>query len=92
MNKNGWRKSSWSTGSGNNCVEVRARGSVEVRDSKAPTLGSLAISRVEFAALLESVKLQRLVAAVHLAEVGRCSVVRAGTLARLDVLVLNMTG
>ena len=60
MTLGSWRKSSRSSGSGNNCVEVRAHGSVEVRDSKAPTLGSLAISRTEFTALLDSVKLSRI--------------------------------
>lgn len=51
-----WRKSSRSQGGGNNCVEVRLSGPVEVRDSKAPELGSLAITRTEFAALLDSAK------------------------------------
>ncbi|GAA4901207.1 uncharacterized protein DUF397 [Stackebrandtia albiflava] len=50
-----WRKSTRSQGSGNNCVEVRLSGSVEVRDSKAPAVGSLAVDRAEFAALLRSV-------------------------------------
>jgi len=56
----GWRKSSRSNPSGGNCVETRtfdvATAMVEVRDSKAPQLGSLAISRTEFTALLDSVK------------------------------------
>lgn len=51
-----WRKSSRSGNTGGNCVEVRLSGSVEVRDSKAPVLGSLAITATEFAALLDSVK------------------------------------
>ncbi|GAA4901196.1 uncharacterized protein DUF397 [Stackebrandtia albiflava] len=50
-----WRKSTRSGNSGGNCVEVRLNGPVEVRDSKAPALGSLAIERAEFAALLRSV-------------------------------------
>lgn len=49
-----WRKSSRSAGNSGNCVEVRLAGPVEVRDSKAPQLGSLAISRTEWAALLDS--------------------------------------
>lgn len=49
-----WRKSSRSQGSGE-CVEVRLSGPVEVRDSKAPQLGTLAMSRTEFAALLSRV-------------------------------------
>jgi len=56
-----WRKSSRSSNSGGNCVETRtydqATAPVEVRDSKAPALGSLAIDRAEFTALLNSVKL-----------------------------------
>jgi len=56
-----WRKSSRSAPNGGNCVETRAfnhnSAPVEMRDSKAPQLGSLAIDRAEFAALLDSVKL-----------------------------------
>ena len=54
-----WRKSSRSQGGGQ-CVETRTfnhgNASVEVRDSKAPQLGSLAIDRAEFTALLDSVE------------------------------------
>ncbi|GAA4911976.1 uncharacterized protein DUF397 [Stackebrandtia albiflava] len=54
-----WRKSSRSAGNGGNCVEARtysARNAlVDVRDSKAPELGSLAVDRAEFIALLRSV-------------------------------------
>jgi len=56
-----WRKSSRSNPSGGNCVETRTFNHndvpVEVRDSKAPQLGSLALHRTEFTALLDSVKL-----------------------------------
>jgi len=56
-----WRKSSRSNVNGGNCVEARtselATSPVEVRDSKAPQLGSLTIDRAGFAALLDSVKL-----------------------------------
>jgi len=56
-----WRKSRRSSGGGGNCVEVGTRekenAPVCLRDSKAPALGSLAISRTEFTALLDSVKL-----------------------------------
>lgn len=48
----GWRKSTRSSNSDPNCVEVRLSGPVELRDSKAPELGTLAMSRTEFAALL----------------------------------------
>jgi len=55
MTPGNWRKSSRSGGGANNCVETRtfntASASVEVRDSKAPALGSLAVSRDEFTAL-----------------------------------------
>jgi len=54
-----WRKSSRSGGGGGNCVETRtynaAMSVVEVRDSKAPSLGSLTVDRGEFAALLRCV-------------------------------------
>ena len=54
-----WRKSTRSGGASGNCVETRtyntASASVEVRDSKAPEIGSLAVSRDEFAALLRVV-------------------------------------
>ena len=54
-----WRKSSRSGGGANNCVETRtfnvASASVEVRDSKAPEIGSLAVPRAEFAALLRAI-------------------------------------
>lgn len=56
MSPKRWRKSSRSSNSGGNCVEVGLGSAVEVRDSKAPALGSLAITRTEFAALLDSVK------------------------------------
>jgi len=59
MTSGKWRKSSRSSSQGGNCVETRtanaATAPVEVRDSKAPQLGSLAISRNEFAALLRYV-------------------------------------
>ncbi|ADD43740.1 DUF397 domain-containing protein [Stackebrandtia nassauensis] len=48
-----WRKSSRSNPNGGDCVEVRLAGPVEVRDSKAPQLGTLAMSRTEFTSLLE---------------------------------------
>ncbi|GAA4906072.1 uncharacterized protein DUF397 [Stackebrandtia albiflava] len=47
-----WRKSSRSGPNTGNCVEVRLTGPVEVRDSKAPDLGSLTVPRHEFIALL----------------------------------------
>ncbi|MFD0555728.1 uncharacterized protein DUF397 [Stackebrandtia endophytica] len=57
MSPGKWRKSSRSQGG--NCVETRTydqvAAPVEVRDSKAPELGSLAIDRSEFAALLRCV-------------------------------------
>lgn len=54
-----WRKSTRSGGGANNCVETRTHNDVsapvEVRDSKAPQLGSLAVNRDEFAALLRAI-------------------------------------
>lgn len=55
-----WRKSTRSTAQGNNCVETRthntATAPVEVRDSPAPELGSLAVDRDQFLALLDIVR------------------------------------
>ncbi|GAA4921329.1 uncharacterized protein DUF397 [Stackebrandtia albiflava] len=51
-----WRKSSRSGGHTGNCVEVRWSGPVEVRDSKAPALGSLAVDRADFTALLTALR------------------------------------
>jgi len=55
-----WRKSSRSNDAGGNCVETRTshhnNAPVEVRDSKAPPLGSLAMSRRDFAGLLAAVR------------------------------------
>ncbi len=51
-----WRKSSRSGANSGNCVEARLAGPVEVRDSKAPSLGSLAVSRTAWTALLDSIK------------------------------------
>lgn len=54
-----WRKSSRSSSAGGQCVETRTHDDVaapvEVRDSKAPHLGSLAVPRSEFAALLRAI-------------------------------------
>lgn len=54
-----WRKSTRSGGGANNCVETRTHNNVaapvEVRDSKAPEIGSLAVPRGEFAALLRAI-------------------------------------
>lgn len=51
-----WRKSSRSGADSGNCVELRLNTHIEIRDSKAPHLGSLAVTRAEFAALLDSAK------------------------------------
>ena len=53
-----WRKASRSQPNGGNCVETRTYvgGPVEIRDSKAPALGTLAMTRTDFAALLDSAK------------------------------------
>ncbi|GAA4921339.1 uncharacterized protein DUF397 [Stackebrandtia albiflava] len=55
MKPSSWRKARRSQGGGN-CVEVRLSGPVEVRDSKAPALGSLAVDRADFTALLDALR------------------------------------
>jgi hypothetical protein len=48
-----WRKSSYSGGVENNCVEISdLDGQVSVRDSKNPTAGHLILTRRDFAAIL----------------------------------------
>jgi hypothetical protein len=52
-----WRKSSYSSNGGANCVEVAsATGFTGIRDSKSPERGHLAVRPEVFAALLVSVK------------------------------------
>ncbi|GAA4907114.1 uncharacterized protein DUF397 [Stackebrandtia albiflava] len=51
-----WRASSHSNPTGGNCVEVRLTGPVELRDSKAPHLGTLAVSPTDFTALLDAMR------------------------------------
>lgn len=52
-----WRKSSRSQPSGGNCVETRLNGgTAEIRDSKSPASGILAVTPADFTALLDSVK------------------------------------
>ncbi|MGI8306156.1 DUF397 domain-containing protein [Saccharopolyspora hattusasensis] len=53
----GWFKSSRSTGSSDNCVEVRLLdGSVRVRDSKAPEDGVLSFGSAAWNTFLSSLK------------------------------------
>ncbi|MDX6429632.1 MAG: hypothetical protein QOE54_1998 [Streptosporangiaceae bacterium] len=52
-----WRKSSRSNTSGGDCVEAaRLSGTIGIRDSKQPHAGHLAISRDEFAGLVQRIK------------------------------------
>ncbi|RJL30552.1 DUF397 domain-containing protein [Bailinhaonella thermotolerans] len=53
-----WRKSSYSSAEGDNCVEVARAGGgrVAVRDSKDPEGGALAFGREEWARFLLDVK------------------------------------
>jgi hypothetical protein len=53
-----WRKSSYSEGGANDCVEVADGypGIVPVRDSKTPTGRPLAFSAVSWSAFMEGVK------------------------------------
>ncbi|WP_408056205.1 DUF397 domain-containing protein [Streptomyces ureilyticus] len=49
-----WYKSSYSTGSGGECVEVAARsGTVHVRDSKDTTRAALAVEPTAWTAFVE---------------------------------------
>ena len=52
-----WRKSSYSQGGGNNCVEVAAvAGAVAIRDSKDPDGPAHVVSPAAFGALLDRIK------------------------------------
>lgn len=52
-----WRKSSYTTANGGNCVEVASASMrVAVRDSKDPNGPKLLVSRRAFAALLSDLK------------------------------------
>ena len=52
-----WRKSSRSGASNPNCVETRLNvAGPELRDSKAPELGTLHMSRSDLSALLDSLR------------------------------------
>jgi hypothetical protein len=52
-----WRKSSYTTSNGGDCVELASvPGTVAVRDSKDPEGAKLLVSRRAFAALLSELK------------------------------------
>lgn len=52
-----WRRSSYSTGNGNNCVEMASLGdAVGVRDSKAPDAGALLLPRETWREIAARVK------------------------------------
>ena len=53
-----WYKSTFSNGSGGNCVEVAGNlpGIVAVRDSKDPSGPKLAVSRPAWSAFLQAIK------------------------------------
>lgn len=51
----GWRKSSHSSGSNANCVEVRAGTRVSVRDTKNRASGQLAVPAAAWAAFIGQV-------------------------------------
>jgi hypothetical protein len=56
-----WRKSSRSTDTGGNCVEVAGfHGMIAIRDSKNPDGPALAVGRPEFHTLLAQIKDQTL--------------------------------
>jgi hypothetical protein len=56
MDRLKWVKSSYSTGSGGNCVEVAAAHTVSVRDSKNPSGPKLGFSRERWQAFTRSIK------------------------------------
>ena len=56
MDRLKWVKSSYSTGSGGNCVEVATGRAVSVRDSKNPTGPKLGFSRESWQAFARSLK------------------------------------
>ncbi|GIJ24639.1 DUF397 domain-containing protein [Micromonospora sp. DT48] len=59
MERNVWRTSSRS-GSNGQCVEVRDRGTaIDVRDSKAPTAGTLSFDSVTWATFITGIKAGR---------------------------------
>ncbi|MET7298698.1 DUF397 domain-containing protein [Embleya sp. NPDC005575] len=52
-----WRKSTYSSNNGGNCVEVAdGCAAVPVRDSKAPALGHLTIAPASWSALLTTLR------------------------------------
>jgi Domain of unknown function (DUF397) len=53
-----WRKSSYSSGNGGNCVEVATNlpGAVAVRDSKDPDGPKLAVSKRAWSAFVQGIK------------------------------------
>ncbi|KAA2254930.1 DUF397 domain-containing protein [Solihabitans fulvus] len=53
-----WRKSSFSSDQGGNCVEVAALadGLMAVRDSKAPEAGTVTFTRAGMAAWIDGIK------------------------------------
>ncbi|QVJ01001.1 DUF397 domain-containing protein [Nocardiopsis eucommiae] len=53
-----WKKSSYSNGTGGNCVEARSTGQgAAVRDTQHPHLGHLDASTAEWKAFVEAVRL-----------------------------------
>ncbi|WP_047869213.1 DUF397 domain-containing protein [Nocardiopsis sp. RV163] len=56
MSNREWRKSSYSSGVNNNCVEVAEGQSVLVRDTQNRELGHLAFTTPEWTSLLNTLK------------------------------------
>ncbi|WP_141579743.1 DUF397 domain-containing protein [Actinomadura sp. WMMA1423] len=57
MTQNAWRKSSYSSSQGDNCVELVGLGeAVGIRDSKAPDEPELLLTRETFRALIANLK------------------------------------
>ncbi|MEU5878141.1 DUF397 domain-containing protein [Spirillospora sp. NPDC047279] len=52
-----WRKSSYSSSTGGDCVELaKLNGKVGLRDSKAPSQGHLTVSRSDLATLVGRIR------------------------------------
>ncbi|GAB2840237.1 hypothetical protein GCM10022221_44520 [Actinocorallia aurea] len=57
MNPLNWRKSSYSTATGNDCVELaEMRGRVGIRDSKNPDGAALDVTRRQFGRLASRIR------------------------------------
>jgi uncharacterized protein DUF397 len=57
MDRMMWRKSTYSSANGGDCIEVaRLPGAIGIRDSKKPSAGHLTVSTRTFGALLDEIR------------------------------------